>query len=130
VPQFTFAGFGVSNNPVAAPNKKAGIRQFLRPMVCVRGQIFFNPENGYRSALMVNGVGRVLNGSGDLNKLVTPNDAIGALSPEICLLTNATPEPIGKPDNYCAIKVTYDIMIGGQIGWDSDIYGKMQDPIF
>jgi len=130
VPQFTFAGFGVSNSPTAAPNKKAGIRQFLRPMVCVRGQIFFDSANGFRSAAMVQGVGRTLNGTGDLFTLITPNDAIGALSPEICLLTNAVPEPIGKPDNYCAIKVTYDIMIGGQIGWDTDIYGKMEDPIF
>jgi hypothetical protein len=129
IPQYTFGGFGVSNTAATA-NKKAGIRQFLRPMVCVRGQIFFDAENGDRSAAMVNGVGRVLNGSGDLYKLITPNDAIGALSPDICLLTSATPEPIGKPDNYCAIKVTYDIMIGGQIGWDTDIYGKMADPIF
>lgn len=128
--QFTFGGFGVAKTDTGTPNKKAGIRQFLRPMVCVRGQIFFDPANGFRSALMVQGVGRTLNGTGDLFTLITPNDAIGALSPQICLLTNATPEPIGKPDNYCAIKVTYDIMIGGEIGWDSDIYGKMQEPIF
>jgi hypothetical protein len=128
--QFTFGGFGVSKTDVGTPNKKAGIRQFLRPMVCVRGQIFFDSANGFRSAAMVQGVGRTLNGDGDLFTLITPNDAIGALSPQICLLTNATPEPIGKPDNYCAIKVTYDIMIGGEIGWDSDIYGKMNDPIF
>lgn len=128
--QFTFGGFGVAKTDTGTPNKKAGIRQFLRPMVCVRGQIFFDPSNGFRSALMVQGVGRTLNGTGDLFTLITPNDAIGALSPQICLLTNATPEPIGKPDNYCAIKVTYDIMIGGEIGWDSDIYGKMNDPIF
>lgn len=128
--QFSFGGFGVAQSAAGSPNKKAGIRQFLRPMVCVRGQIFFDPANGFRSALMVQGVGRTLNGTGDLFTLITPNDAIGALSPQICLLTNATPEPIGKPDNYCAIKVTYDIMIGGEIGWDSDIYGKMNDPIF
>lgn len=128
--QFTFGGFGVSKTDSGTPNKKAGIRQFLRPMVCVRGQIFFDSANGFRSAAMVQGVGRTLNGTGDLFTLITPNDAIGALSPQICLLTNATPEPIGKPDNYCAIKVTYDIMIGGEIGWDSDIYGKMNDPIF
>lgn len=128
--QFSFGGFGVAQSAAGSPNKKAGIRQFLRPMVCVRGQIFFDPANGYRSALMVQGVGRTLNGTGDLFTLITPNDAIGALSPEICLLTNATPEPIGRPANYCAIKVTYDIMIGGEIGWDSDIYGKMSSPIF
>jgi len=128
--QFSFGGFGVAQSAAGSPNKKAGIRQFLRPMVCVRGQIFFDPANGFRSAAMVQGVGRTLNGTGDLFTLITPNDAIGALSPQICLLTNATPEPIGKPDNYCAIKVTYDIMIGGEIGWDSDIYGKMNDPIF
>lgn len=123
-----FDGFGLPAN--GARNPKAGIRQFLRPMYSVRGVIFFNKEEGYRSGIMTNGVGRTLKTVGDMHKLITPGDILGALSPELCLLTAANAECIGTPDNYAGIKVVYDIMIGGGTGWDSDIYGPMADSIF
>jgi len=122
---YTFAGFGVSDTV----NYKAGIRQFLRPMVNVRGMIFLNPANGYRAAAMINGVGRTLFES-DVTKLIAPTDAVGALAGTDCLLTSASIECIGNPDNYAGIKVSYDIMVGGELGWDQDIYGEFQNSIF
>jgi hypothetical protein len=79
---------------------------------------------------MTNGVGRTLKSAEDMFKLITPGDILGALSPDLCLLTAANAECIGTPDNYAGIKVVYDIMIGGELGWDSDIYGPMPDNIF
>jgi hypothetical protein len=123
-----FDGFGLPAN--GSRNPKAGIRQFLRPMYSVRGVIFFNKEEGYRAGIMTNGVGRTLANPNDMHKLITPNDILGALAPELCLLTAANAECIGTPDDYAGIKVVYDIMIGGGTGWDSDIYGPMPDSIF
>jgi hypothetical protein len=129
-PAHTFGGFAVSDDP-AYPNIKAGIRQFLRPLYSVRGVIFFNAEKAPTSvATMTNGIGRTLNNDVDMQTLITPNDILGALSHEMCLLTSANAECIGNVDGYAGIKVTYDIMIGGELGWDQDIYGMMQDPIF
>ncbi len=130
--QFSFGGFGVAQGET--PNKKAGIRQFLRPMLNVRGQIFFNPEQASRSAAMVANIGKTLYNETDMWTLITPNDAVGALSPEICLLTNASVEPIGYPGGdgtgIAGIKVVYDIMVGGSSGWDEDIYWKADGAIF
>ena len=126
--QYKFIGFGVDG--AGNVNIKAGIRQFLRPMVNVRGTIFFNSTEGYRAAIMTDGVGRTLPDMLSVHKLITPNDIIGAVSNTDCLLTAANAECIGKPGNYAAIKVTYDIMIGGEIGWDTDIYGEIQTSIF
>lgn len=123
-----FDGFGLPAD--GSRNKKAGIRHFLRPMYSVRGMIFFNKEQGYKSALMTNGVGRTLKSAEDMFKLITPVDVLGALSPDLCLLTAANAECIGTPDNYAGIKVVYDIMIGGELGWDYDIYGPMPQNIF
>lgn len=123
-----FDGFGLAAD--GTRNRKAGIRQFLRPMYSVRGVVFFNTEQGFRSAYMTNGVGRTLKTEGDMFKLITPNDVLGALSPNLCLLTAANAECIGTPDNYAGIKVVYDIMIGGELGWDNDIYGPMPTAIF
>ena len=123
-----FDGFGLPAD--GTRNPKAGIRQFLRPMYTVRGVVFFNPENGYRAAYMTNGVGRTLKTDGDMHALITPNDILGAQAKESCLLTAANAECIGSPAGYAAIKVVYDIMIGGETGWDSDIYGPMKDAIF
>lgn len=123
-----FDGFGLPAN--GSRNPKAGIRQFLRPMYSVRGVVFFNRTEGYRAATMTNGVGRTLKNAEDMQKLITPGDILGALSPDLCLLTAANAECIGTPSSYAGIKVVYDIMIGGTIGWDSDIYGPMEDSIF
>lgn len=123
-----FDGFGLAAD--GTRNIKAGIRQFLRPMYTVRGVIFFDSNNGDKAATMTNGVGRTLKNDTDMFKLITPGDVLGALSPELCLLTAANAECIGTPDNYAGIKVVYDIMIGGELGWDGDIYGPMKDGIF
>jgi hypothetical protein len=123
-----FDGFGLPSD--GSRNKKAGIRHYLRPMYSVRGVVFFNSQQGFRSSIMTTGVGRTLKNENDMFKLITPNDVIGALSPDICLLTAANAECIGTPDNYAGIKVVYDIMIGGDLGWDSDIYGPMAQTIF
>ncbi|WP_353209871.1 hypothetical protein [Sphingorhabdus sp.] len=125
----TFGGFAVSDDP-AYQNPKAGIRQFLRPMYSVRGVIFFNTDAASSVSIMTNGIGRTLNNDQDMFTLVTPQAILGAISAEMCLLTAASAECIGIPSGFSGIKVTYDIMIGGEIGWDQDIYGKMQDPIF
>ena len=123
-----FDGFGLPAD--GTRNKKAGIRHYLRPMYNVRGMIVFGPSKGFKAAAMTNGVGRVLKTAGDMNKLITPGDVLGALSPELCLLTAANAECIGTPDNYAGIKVVYDIMIGGDLGWDPDIYGPTATAIF
>lgn len=128
--QYQFAGFGATQEGSTAINKKAGIRQFLRPMVNIRGVIFFDSATGDKAAIMTNGVGRTLKTDADMFKLISPGDIIGALSHEYCLLTSANAECIGKPGNYASIKVTYDIMIAGELGWDGDIYGPMSTSIF
>ena len=126
--QFSFAGFGVTQS--GSTNIKAGIRQYLRPMLNVRGQIFFNAENASRSAALIANIGKTIFNTGDLFKLITPNDAVGALSPEICLMTAANVESIGQPDNVAGIKVTYDIMVGGDLGWDPEVYWPATASIF
>jgi hypothetical protein len=128
VAPWRFDGFGLPAD--GTRNKKAGIRHFLRPMYSVRGVIFFNPNNGSSAGIMTNGVGRTLKTEEDMWKLITPGDILGALSPEFCLLTAANAECIGTPENYAGIKVVYDIMIGGELGWDPDIYGPMPVAIF
>lgn len=127
-PAWTFGGFGESDD--GSVNIKLGIRQFLKPMWNVRGVIFFNPETADSAATMTNGVGRTLNNIDDVQKLIRPNALIGAVDETMCLLTAANAECIGTPDNLAAVKVTYDLMISGDFGWDQDIYGVMQDPIF
>lgn len=123
-----FDGFGLPAD--GTRNIKAGIRQYLRPMFNVRGMVVFGPDDGDRAAVMTNGVGRTLKSDADMFKLITPSSILGALSKELCLLTAANAECIGTPDNYAGIKVVYDIMIGGDLGWDADIYGPMQSSIF
>ena len=127
-PAYQFIGFGCPNDDTVNP--KAGIRQFLRPMWNVRGVIFFSDSTSTSATNMTKGVGRTLHGFGDVNKLIVPDDVFGYVEPAQCLLTNASVECIGKPSNFAALKVTYDIMIGGELGWDPDIYGKADTAIF
>jgi hypothetical protein len=124
--QFTFGGFGVQTNATLDPNKKAGIRQFLRPMFTVRGQMFFDGSKTSNVNSLKNTVGRTFNSTGDLNILIAPLTSSNAGT---CLLTAANIEVIGKPTNVAAFKVTYDIMFSPYV-WDSDIYGKGQSSIF
>jgi len=127
-PFYKFNGFG--SNGAGAVNPKAGIRQFLRPMWNVRGVIFFDSDNEARVTTMQEGIGRTLHGFGDVNKLIVPDAIVGYVEPAMCLLASANVECIGSPSNYAALKVTYDLMIGGEIGWDTDIYGKSVAGIF
>jgi hypothetical protein len=45
-------------------------------------------------------------------------------------MTAANVESIGQPDNVAGIKVTYDIMVGGDLGWDPEIYWPPTASIF
>ena len=119
---WTFRGFGLKTD--GEVNIKAGIRQYLAPLATVRGQIFLGPEKLNSSAAFITAVGQRLQND-DLNKLVAPSSLVGAIESEgenYALLSAANCECIGNPNSPAAIKVTYDIMIGGEIGWDKDIY--------
>jgi hypothetical protein len=119
---WTFRGFGLKTD--GEVNIKAGIRQYLAPLATVRGQIFLGPSKLDSSAAFVTAVGQRLTND-DLDKLVAPSSLVGAIASvnqNYALLSAANCECIGNPDNPAAIKVTYDIMIGGEIGWDRDIY--------
>jgi len=124
--QFTFGGFGVQTNATLDPNKKAGIRQFLRPMFTVRGQMFFDSSKVSSVNALKNTVGRTFNSAGDANILCQP---LNVSNPGTLLLTAANIEVIGNPSNVAAYKVTYDVMFSPYV-WDSDIYGKGQTSIF
>jgi len=123
-----FDGFGLPAD--GTRNIKAGIRQYLRPMYSVRGIVFFNKQNAFKAAIMTNGVGRTLFSAADMAKLITPASILGAQDFKTCLLTAANAECIGTPDEPAGIKVVYDIMLGGDLGWDPEIYGPMAQSIF
>lgn len=125
-----FNGFGLTNKtgePKNNVNPKAGVRQYLKPMLNVRGTIFFKEATG--AGILSQSVGKtILEGSKE--KLLGSNPVLGAQLPEACLLTSANIEIIGTPSNAAGYKVTYDIMItdakdanGTTVGWDKDIYG-------
>ena len=119
---WTFRGFGLKTDGTV--NIKAGIRQYLAPLATVRGQIFLGPGKLDASAAFITAVGQRLTNT-DLSKMVAPSSLVGAIEStgeNYALLSAANCECIGNPTNPAAIKVTYDIMIGGEIGWDKDIY--------
>ena len=119
---WTFRGFGLRTD--GEVNIKAGIRQYLAPLATVRGQIFLGPSRASTAAAFLQNVGKRLTND-DVDALVI-DDITGALESvdqNYALLSAANAECIGNPDNPAAIKVTYDIMVGGEIGWDVDIYG-------
>lgn len=120
---WTFRGFGLRTD--GEVNIKAGIRQYLAPLATLRGQVFLGPSMSSSASVFLQSVGKRLRNT-DVAKLVQPADLAGALESEdqnYALLSAANAECIGNPDNLAAIKVTYDIMVGGEIGWDKDIYG-------
>jgi hypothetical protein len=120
---WTFRGFGLKTD--GSVNIKAGIRQYLAPLATLRGQIFLGPSNLSASAAFLQSVGKRLSNT-DVDALVQPSSLAGALASvdqNYALLSAANAECIGNPDNPAAIKITYDIMVGGEIGWDRDIYG-------
>jgi len=126
--QFTFGGFGISTDP-ATPNIKAGVRQYLRPMVNTRGTIFFDFANASRAAALVNANGWRLSSSDDLGKLL--GGITTASTPGKWLFTSVNVEPIGTPSSNPYYKVTYDLMYANDVlGWDADIYPQLTAAIF
>lgn len=119
---WTFRGFGLRTD--GEVNIKAGIRQYLAPLATVRGQIFLGPGKADTAAAFLSNVGKRLRND-DVNALVIDQitGALESTDQNYALLSAANAECIGNPDNPAAIKVTYDIMVGGEIGWDQDIYG-------
>jgi hypothetical protein len=120
---WTFRGFGLRTD--GEVNIKAGIRQYLAPLATLRGQIFLDYGTSSSASVFLQSVGKRLRNT-DVAKLVQPANLAGALESEeenYALLSAANAECIGNPENLAAIKVTYDIMVGGEIGWDKDIYG-------
>lgn len=120
---WTFRGFGLRTD--GEVNIKAGIRQYLAPLATLRGQIFLDYAMSSSASVFLQSVGKRLRNA-DVAKLVQPANLAGALESEdqnYALLSAANAECIGNPDNLAAIKITYDIMVGGEIGWDKDIYG-------
>jgi hypothetical protein len=129
--QYTFGGFGVETDTTKAPNKKAGVRQFLRPMQTFRGQMFFDASKSVNLTSMLLTVGRTFNNDGDVQKLLAPFTNTSIYAKDKCLLTAANVETIGSPvsGRVCAFKVNYDVMFTPYV-WDADIYGKGQTAIF
>lgn len=129
VVQNLFKGFGVSTT-AGTVNIKAGVRQYLRPMTTVRGVIYFNSANSGLAEKLSGNVGKYLK-TGDSQTLLQPWLVYGVIYGTRWLVTAANIEPIGTPEILTApfIKVTYDLMYGGQLGWDQDIYAQ-GDTIF
>jgi hypothetical protein len=128
--QYTFGGFGVQTDPALDPNKKAGVRQFLRPMQTFRGQMFFDSSQVSRVNNFIKTIGRTFNNDTDVGKLLAPFNPTYFTAGK-CLLTAANMEVIGSPvtGRICAYKINYDIMFS-PYDWDTDIYGKGQSSIF
>jgi len=127
--QYPFGGFGASND-ADNPNKKAGVRQYLRPMLNIRGQIFFNNTNLPKAYAMANAVGWLVNSDSDLQKLVAPIvPPSGAYKK--ALISSVNLEAIGNPYASPVVKVTYDLLIANDtLGWDTDIYGVWPSSFF
>jgi hypothetical protein len=126
VVQYQFKGFGVSTT-ASTVNIKAGVRQFLRPMTTVRGTIYFRDSQSGAAEKLSGAIGRYLK-TGDSQTLIAPWIVYGVIYGSRWLVTAANIEPIGTPDVLTSpvIKVTYDLMYGGKLGWDKDIYGESE----
>lgn len=122
--QYSFGGFGVALDAAGNPNPKAGVKQYLRPTIDVRGTIFISYAMRNAATNLLNSVGCIVSSDADLAKLIKPLNAAG--KHDYCLIASANYECIGNPyGEYAAIKMTYDIMIAQDgIGWDKDIYEK------
>ena len=126
--QYSFGGFGLTNTT----NKKAGVRQYLRPMVNIRGQIFFNYATIGIASKISQAVGWLVPSDSDLAKLIAPI-VPPADSAKKCLITSVNLECIGTPDSthIPVTKVSYDLLIANDmLGWDTDIYGKYPSSFF
>lgn len=128
--QYSFGGFGVALDSAGNPNRKAGVKQYLRPMVNVRGTIFCTKAYKNAALNLLNSVGKYIGNSSDLNRMWAPLTSTVSDPGKYVLLTAANYECIGNPDGeYPAIKMTYDLMVAADgaaagLGWDPDIYGQ------
>lgn len=114
-----FNGFGFPKT--GEINEKGGVRQFLRPQGNIRGTIFFDAAQSGRAKTMFNNIGNIITTS-DVAKLVPPFTVSDFPTAQALLLTSAQLEVIGTPSSPCGTKVVYDVMAGGDQGWDLDIY--------
>jgi hypothetical protein len=121
-PQFSFGGFAVSNT--STQNKKAGIRQYLRPMVNIRGQILFGFTAVAKAYKLADMSGMIVHDGADLLKLVAPVIPGGTDPYKKALITSVNIEAIGSIESgKHVVKATYDLMIANDtIGWDLDVY--------
>ena len=128
--QYSFGGFGVALDSGGNPNRKAGVKQYLRPMVNVRGTIFCTKAYKNAALNLLNSVGKYIGNASDLNRMWAPLSTSVSNPGKYVLITAANYECIGNPDGeYPAIKMTYDLMIANDgvtagLGWDPDIYGE------
>jgi len=114
-----FNGFGFPKD--GSINIKGGVRQFLRPQGNIRGTMFFNANESNRAMIMFNNIGKIVTGA-DVATLVPPFTYSDFPTAQALLMTSAQIEIIGSPDNPAGIKVVYDVLVGGDEGWDLDIY--------
>lgn len=128
--QYSFGGFAVSNT--STQNKKAGVRQYLRPMVNVRGQIFFGFGQDEKAFKLANMTGMLVHDDADLRKLVAPIVPGGTDPYKHALITSVNIESIGSVETgKHIVKATYDLMIANDtLGWDLDIYRVAPVSIF
>jgi len=126
VVQYQFKGFAVSTDATVV-NRKAGVRQYLKPMTTVRGTMYFNTTAAGAAEKLSASIGRYLQ-SGDAQTLIKPWIVYGVVYGSRWMVTAANIEPIGTPEDTEApiVKVTYDLMYGGLLGWDPDIYGQAE----
>ena len=120
-----FRGFGITKKDQDI-NKKAGIRQYLRCMQTIRGVMYFSGSEAQNTVkLLCENVGCYMNNL-DTQILAEPNNIYPQIvNGQFWLMTAANVECIGTPTSsghFAALKVTYDLMHGGEDGWDKDIY--------
>jgi hypothetical protein len=128
--KYSFNGFAPSDT--STQNKKAGVRQYLRPMVNIRGQILFGFESEAKAYKLANMVGMLVHDTADLTKLVAPVIPGGTDPHKHALITSVNLESIGSIESgKHIVKATYDLMIANDtLGWDLDIYQVATVSIF
>jgi hypothetical protein len=128
--QYAFGGFAVSNT--TTQNKKAGIRQYLRPMVNIRGQILFGFTKVNSAYKLANMSGMLVHNDDDLTKLVAPVVPGGTEPYKHALITSVNLESIGSNGTgRHVVKATYDLLIANDtLGWDLDVYQVAPVSIF
>jgi len=121
--QYTFGGFGVSKTS-GSTNPFQGIRQYLRPMTTVRGEMYFNASAQGIAERLNQSVGSYLQSS-DSQTLIYPWIVYGPTYGSRWLVTAAPIEPIGRTTSETdspMCKVTYDLQYGETSAWNPSIY--------